>query len=244
MFKIIKGDYNSTYDGLRIMSNPDLHEEAIKTIKNLNLDSNVEILILGSGSGAFDKRLVDAGFQNIVSVDIDKSNYKYANQRINFLQLDLNEDFYKHIGKTFDLIICLEIIEHVNSTNNFLHNCKKLMKKDSFLLISTPNVHDYFSRIQFLLFGYPTLFISRPVKNGHINPIFKNIFEYYLLSNGLEINGIIPISNFFQYLLIRGHKTFAYYFVVFLLSLILFPIYVLSLNKLNGFLSIYVIKKK
>jgi len=242
MFKILKKDSYCNYKGLRIMANPDLHKKVANEIRKLNLNKNIKIVVLASGTGAFDKRLLDMGFKNITSIDIEKDNYKLNSKYVDFMELDLNKDFYNVIAKRFDLVLCLEIIEHVYNPFSFVSNCKKLLEKDGIFIISTPNVHDYFSRVHFFLFGYPILFINSPEKYGHISPIFKNIFEHYLLLNNMKIVKLISVSNFFKYLQIYTCKSYIYYLIIFILSILLFPLRFFLQEKNNGLISIYLIK--
>jgi 2-polyprenyl-3-methyl-5-hydroxy-6-metoxy-1,4-benzoquinol methylase len=44
------------------------------------------------------------------------------------------------IGRTFDVVVAGEIIEHVNNPGIMLRNLRKHMRNDSLLVISTPNV--------------------------------------------------------------------------------------------------------
>jgi 2-polyprenyl-3-methyl-5-hydroxy-6-metoxy-1,4-benzoquinol methylase len=43
------------------------------------------------------------------------------------------------LGKQFDVIVAGDLIEHLGNLNGFLESCKKHLKPDGVLLISTPN---------------------------------------------------------------------------------------------------------
>src|SRR5687767_10455391 len=53
------------------------------------------------------------------------------------------------LDEQFDVIICGELIEHITSPGLMLEGIKRFMKKDSILIITTPNVwsRDYRSQI-------------------------------------------------------------------------------------------------
>ncbi|MBI5376536.1 MAG: class I SAM-dependent methyltransferase [Candidatus Schekmanbacteria bacterium] len=51
----------------------------------------------------------------------------------------------------FDLIICNDVIEHINDTREFLLSVKKKMKKDSFIVGSVPNVRFIGNLIELLI---------------------------------------------------------------------------------------------
>jgi len=164
------------------MADSKLHEKVFEQIVNLNKDS--KILVLGAGQGAFEKRLLDAGFKNIVATDINKKNYKLGG--VKFIQADLNKDFSK-LGK-FDLIIAIEIIEHLNSTDNFLKNCSRLLNTNGRIIITTPNIHENMSRLSYFFRGYPINFSPNDLRDsGHINPILDHIFRDACKKNKLKI---------------------------------------------------------
>lgn len=242
---ISRKNYNPNYKGLKIMANPDLHVDVMKYIsENYKLDIN--ILILASGTGSFDKRLFDSGYKNITSVDINFDNYEYKNKKVDFINLDLNTDFSQKINKKFDLVIGLEIIEHVYGPYSFISNVKKVLKVNGEFIVSTPNVHNYCSKINFAMFGYPTLFIVKPSLFEHVSPILDNVLNYYAGLCGMQIMKRIPSSNYFKYMIYDSIKGFLWHIMMIIASVVLFPLLILSKlfhgNLDKGLISIYVIK--
>ncbi len=244
MFRISRNELVHSYKGLKIMANPFLHQKAALAINELKINKKAKILVLGSGTGAFDKRLWDLGYHSITTVDLNQQNYGFRNKNVNFISLDLNSRFSQEINVEFDLIICLEVVEHLDSPHNFIRECRKLLANRGTLIVSTPNVHGYFSRIHFLLYGYPPLFLTPPEKYGRISPIHRTILEHFLDEEGLRIRKIIPVSSFFAFVPLFSLKSPIYYLSVLITSLILAPLYLVSQNKQNGLLSIYLIGKK
>lgn len=200
---------------------------------------------MGSGTGAFDKRLLDNNYKNITSCDIDKNNYKLK-EGTTFIKIDLNSNFSKKINDTFDMIICLEIIEHLHNTFKFIKQCKTLLNTNGKLIISTPNIHNTISRINFLLFGYPSLFIHKPSNFGHLTPIFDSVLKHYCTENKLKVKKRIGIINFYKKIHFDNLKLFAYDLILVLLSISLYPlIYAGSFYKkdiVKGIISIYIIE--
>lgn len=243
MFKFLNGSFSPNYKGLRIMANPDLHSSVLGFIRSLKIDLNSDVLVLGAGTGAFDQRLLDFGFNNITSVDINFENYQVSDEKIKFVSADLNENFAAILDKKFDIIICLEVIEHVYSPFHLIQGCNKLLKTDGRILVSTPNVHDGVSRVHNLLFGYPTLFLSRPDKFDHVSPIFKRILEHYLDLNNLKLERTVQISSFFKYITIYSYKSYLYYFLLLSFFVLLSPVLFFSMEKMNGLITLFCIKK-
>jgi len=75
------------YKGLEIYSGKRVQPKVIEIFNGFEASKDSSILILGSGSGSFDKRLMDNGYNNITSCDINKERYKLVNT--NFVKVDL-----------------------------------------------------------------------------------------------------------------------------------------------------------
>lgn len=170
------------YKNIPIFAAPNLHEKCFDIFSRLNLDKNIEILILGAGGGAFDQRLIDNGYKNITAIEFVKENYKADNK--NIFDYDLNEDFHlKFENKKFNVVVAIEIAEHLYSPYDFLRKIKSLLNNDGYILLSTPNPENGISRIKFLLVKQLQLFGPLDINSiGHISPIFEDVLNYYLKS--------------------------------------------------------------
>lgn len=179
----------SNYKGIPIFSYTGLHDKCMLKILDLNLEKDIKILILGSGAGAFDQRLFDYGFKNITSIDISKINYLAScKDDIDFIEKDLNKNFYQDFDFKFDLIVAIEIIEHLESPANFLENISKLILDSGNILITTPNVDSSFSRVRFMISGSLQGFSLLDLQtNWHISPIFFHILVFFINQNSLYI---------------------------------------------------------
>lgn len=108
-----------------------LKERVFKTFKNLiytffrkNINDFDELLDLGSADGSFIKVAQKNGLKS-EGLDIDKINFE-------------NEKF-KFENNKFDLITAISVIEHLANPNNFLTEVKRVLKKDGFFILVTPN---------------------------------------------------------------------------------------------------------
>ena len=93
---------------------------------------NLEILDIGCGGGLISEPMARLG-GNVTGIDASEKNIKVAslhskknNLKINYLnkspeQLDEKEKF--------DIILNLEIVEHVDDLDLYLKSCYKLLKK-------------------------------------------------------------------------------------------------------------------
>ena len=240
----MKNMNKTNYNWLEIKAHPDLHKEVMNIINSLKLSKDIKILILAAWTWAFDNRLIDNWFNNIVSAEINETWYKYNKELVDFIKIDLNSKFSEQISWKYDLIIAMEIIEHVYNPNNFLLEWKKLLKDEkSFFIVSTPNLHNIFSRINFLLFWYPNYFIVKPDLYDHVSPIFDNIFEHYCEINNIIINNRFYKSSFFRHFQIHWLRSYVYLLLILLLLPFVFVFSLFNRNILFWISSIYLLKK-
>lgn len=198
---IIIGDkVEENYKGLRIMADPNLHSMVDSIITKLKNESQLEkpyiILDISAGQGAFSKRLNDEGFL-VEAVDINEQDFKYS-ETIKFYSIDLNSyDEWKkfvadHINR-YSIIVSIETIEHLENPWSFLRGLKELVKKDGYIILTTPNVENPISKIMFLLKNKFWLFANEDVMpGGHVNPL--TTFEITIICKmiGLTIEEICP----------------------------------------------------
>ena len=71
---------------------------------------------------------------------------------------DFEQDRLPFDDNTFDGIVCLEVIEHVWSTDNILGEAERVLKPDGWLLLTTPNYLFWRYRIKYLRGKWKLLF--------------------------------------------------------------------------------------
>jgi len=170
--------------GIPIYCAPGIHEAAFSMVEDLHLKKDSQILILGAGAGAFDQRLLDHGFSNITAVEFIKDVYKVSGTKL--YDLDLNQDF-AHLGK-YELVVALEIIEHLENQFHFIREIKKSLTSTGHLILSSPNVESSFARVKYFLLGRLHFFSYEELYwTGHINPIFRHILDFNLAQSNLKI---------------------------------------------------------
>ncbi len=106
----------------------------------------LNVLDAGSGFGQYDYFMSTLGKQwNITGVDVKKEQIEDCNQffnkigRGNRVQFELG-DLTKYIKHdTYDLILSVDVMEHILEDELVFENFFKSMKKDGTLLISTPS---------------------------------------------------------------------------------------------------------
>lgn len=170
-------------------ANKGLHDYLEDLLKD-KLSVQTKILDVGAGSGAFINRITKYG--GIYSaIEINKDAFELNNVKL--YPLDLNNNFANDINEKFDLIICIEVIEHIENPRHFIRQLTQLLDDNGNILITTPNVENIPARLKFLLKGNIRGFEwfltkdSSHHESQHISPIFTSLFFRILEDNDLFV---------------------------------------------------------
>ncbi len=132
--------------------------------KNRQVNEN-KLLNMGGGSGQAALLYEKIGY-DVYSLDLRSSPTDTRN-----MYFDLNKDMpIPFEKKSFDVVVCQEVIEHVENPWKIFRNAKELLKDDGLFIVSTPNVLSFQSKIMFFFTGYFKWFTKRDLAY-HINPI-------------------------------------------------------------------------
>jgi 2-polyprenyl-3-methyl-5-hydroxy-6-metoxy-1,4-benzoquinol methylase len=154
------------------------------------------ILDLGCGTGAWVERLRRNGFLSTWAVDQDPDSYAGS---CPFTVVDLDADFAASIQSafaknSFDLITCIEVIEHLESTANFLRCCRRMLGPNGSLLMTTPNVLCAPGRLKFAFKGELRHF-DQHGNLTHITPIFPRLLKRLAEAEGLAVELVSPVPS-------------------------------------------------
>tara|TARA_Y100000591_G_scaffold307050_1_gene306056 strand:+ start:1389 stop:2117 length:729 start_codon:yes stop_codon:yes gene_type:complete len=181
-----------------------------------NYLNGLNILDIGCGGGLISEPMSRLG-ANVTGIDASEKNVKIAKLhakknglKINYLNITPENlgDFEK-----FDIILNLEIIEHVNDVNLYIKSCHKLLKKNGIMFTATLN-RSFMSYIKAII-GAEYILRWLPIGthdwNKFIKPEelenllskvnfstldikgfeFKPLSKKWILSNDLSVNYII-----------------------------------------------------
>jgi len=104
--------------------------------------TNVKILDIGCGGGLLCEPLMRLGAQ-VVGIDASNKNIKIA--KIHAKKSDLKINYYCttpenfNYKEKFDVVLNMEIVEHVEDVNLFLKESSKFLKKNGIMFIATLN---------------------------------------------------------------------------------------------------------
>jgi len=127
-----------------------------------------KLLDVGAGTGAFSRKLKAEGF-DVTACDISPQNF--VAEGIVCKKADLNTTF-PFSDAEFDFVVSAEVIEHIENPWFFLRELYRITKPGGTVIISTPNLHNWYVRLYFALTSKMFNFLSSYEKIGHITPIF------------------------------------------------------------------------
>ena len=103
---------------------------------------NIKIIDIGCGGGLLTEPIKRLG-ANIVGIDASKKNIEIA--RVHAKQMGLKIDYIHtapeklEIKNKFDVILNMEVIEHVSNIENFLYQCSNILNKNGIMFVATIN---------------------------------------------------------------------------------------------------------
>lgn len=150
---------------------------------------------------------------DVVGLDYNKSNVEDAQKEgYNFVYGDIEEEeSLLKIGKKFDLILLIDVIEHINNVWGALRNLAGIMNTGSKLLITTPNPFYYQNFLK--IFMKKDIWILEDHTNYIVAENFKQLVErqwFYTIASIDYIN-FIPTTQelgFFKRSLLKFIKKY------------------------------------
>ena len=104
-----------------------------------------KVLDVGCGGGILAEALSELG-ANVTGIDasentigVAKSHSSSIGSDVIYIQNTIEEFISSHPNEKFDVITCLEMLEHVPSPNEIIKSCSNLLKDDGNIFFSTIN---------------------------------------------------------------------------------------------------------
>jgi len=122
-----------------------IKENIINTFKLSNQEKplkNLKILDIGCGGGLLSEPMCRLG-ADVTGIDASEKNIKVA--KLHAKKNDLNIEYLSTSPENFktdtkfDVILNMEIIEHVENINLFLESCSSLLRKKGIMFVATIN---------------------------------------------------------------------------------------------------------
>jgi 2-polyprenyl-6-hydroxyphenyl methylase / 3-demethylubiquinone-9 3-methyltransferase len=101
---------------------------------------NLKLLDVGCGGGLIAEPMTRLG-ANVTGIDASEKNINVAKFHAEQMNLKINYlcATPEKLNEQFDVILCLEIIEHVADVDLFIKSCAKLLKKNGIIFFATLN---------------------------------------------------------------------------------------------------------
>lgn len=123
--------------------------------KYLTLNNPKKILELGCGEGSLASEIKKITNATIYGIDISSTSVRQAkNKGIVAKIADLNFGI-PFAARSFDVVICDQLIEHINNTDLLLKESRRVLRNNGYLIIITPNLSFWMNRILFPFGIYP-----------------------------------------------------------------------------------------
>ncbi len=183
------------YKGILIKADLNLHEQIAEQLSQLRPPTTrMRVLDLGAGEGALSQRLNDLGY-SVVAVDKNQEDFKCTD--VPFLRVDLNQEdeireLQNKLRDSFDIVLGVEVIEHLENPWEYVRLLKSLLKQNGLILITTPNISSWYSRLIFLRNGRFHQFQEGDLAYGHIAPITPWELRVILEKEDISDVRIIP----------------------------------------------------
>lgn len=171
------------YDGLRIQADVESHQHVVDYVRRM--PRGVRVLDIAAGTGALAKQLLDVGCRVECTSWDDRVAIPVPTYRID-LDVPFTADDVG--GAVFDVVTCVEVIEHVENPSALLRSVRGLLRPDGRAIVSTPNVESAQARLQWLIRGCPFIFSKQEVeRNRHISMMWREGLEFLMGRAGFDI---------------------------------------------------------
>lgn len=170
---------------------PQVHDRFYPFFKELTSHkTDVKVLDVGAGHGAFTKKLHEEGY-DIEACDLFPEIFYY--KELVCKKADLTEPL-PYEDEKFDIIIAIEVMEHILDHEVFFRECSRILKPGGSLVISTPNILSLKSRWRFLFSGFFYSFKPLDLQNNdglqHVASLTLDQYHYLAIRNGLSLGRI------------------------------------------------------
>lgn len=163
---------------------PGVHSQFLAFFKEKSESKGQKILDVGAGEGALTQRLLEMGY-HMQACDLSPDLFRLPD--IPCDRVDITKSF-PYQDQTFDLVIAVEVTEHILDHETFFHEVNRILKPGGRLYISTPNILSMKSRLRFFFRGFPFAFNPLEMDNykgmQHVASLSLDQYNYLAIKHG------------------------------------------------------------
>jgi len=164
-----------------------------------------DVLEVGCGVGSFtDLILKGGGFRKLLSIDMSAEAISYCKKRFKHTSLELKCMDVMHINSKFDLVICMNVLEHLKDDGNALRHMFSLLNDRGVLFLLVPAHKFLFSSFDELGGHY-----RRYTRKDILTLIRNNVSMPSLYIDQYYFNLVGAIGYYFTYKIIRKQPRIA-----------------------------------
>ncbi len=178
------------------------------------------ILDLGSGGGIFSEALAENAAK-VTGIDASSAAIQTAKLHLYESQLEIDyqcssiEVFAESKSECFDVIVCMEMLEHVPDPESILRSAASLLKPQGFLIVSTINRNPKSFITAILGAEYVLGLLPRGTHHYHkfikpaelteagrrhgLNPIHCQGLKYFFFKNQFELSSEVSVNYFLSF---------------------------------------------
>lgn len=172
------------------------HNWASRTLQTISPDARV--LDIGAGSGIIGAQLKERGITNLVAVDTCPA----TREHLKSIYAEVYEDVGKLKGRQYDIILLLDVLEHMADPFTFLKDLAPLVAPNGKILISVPNIAHWGVRIP-LLFGFFNYTKRGLLDETHLQFFNRRRFITLVKQPGFRVNQFSSSIPPFEFVLPR-----------------------------------------
>jgi len=160
-------------------------------------------LDVGPGTGRWLSFLRQLGARNLAAVDISKQSLERCRRWCDAVfKIDIENENLPFPSNTFDIIISFEVLEHLIHPELFITEMLRVVKPGGLVLMTTPNLCSFASRVRMLFGGRPVAMAAdsthlRFYRKKDIARLFRQFEEKArFLPTGFSVNPLNPKSRY------------------------------------------------
>jgi 2-polyprenyl-3-methyl-5-hydroxy-6-metoxy-1,4-benzoquinol methylase len=158
----------------------------------LNKVSDNKLLNVGGGAGQLSDIFTALGL-DVYNIDLEPQTVDEKSY-----QLDLNKSAdLPFQNEFFDLVICQEVIEHIENPWKLFRQIKSVLKKEGYFILTTPNIQSEYSKRLFIKTSYFQWY-TPDCLSYHINPLPVWEIELIAEKNRFELLSVKGNGDYYK----------------------------------------------